>query len=249
MELVKNMERAIDNWQNHDYNASLNFATLAIEATARRYYNKSHITRTEYIKLIRKYYWVIEIFMGFPADTAYRFYSQIHITDDRGKNIGGRFGPDLADIIYHVFRCSIHHGCDLPIKYKLVPTSGVSSVSIIGQDPQNDVLLLPTTVIIGILAICLVCSANYGLGLDSTYYLTLDTSVCLSSQSHCINDELIFNQLVCRGAVLKFDFCKYFGREDEIKNILSSVPRQPATSEKIQIPGGTYKMSYDIKYL
>lgn len=55
--------------------------------------------------------------------------------------------------------------------------------------------------------------------------------------------------LIKKGCVLKFDLAKYFGKENEIKQIFSTIPQQTAINKKIFSQGGKYSLKVERKYI
>lgn len=248
MELVRNIERSIIAYNTNDYVAALNFATLAVDATAQRFY-KTSASRNKYKKFIRKYYWLLERFAGFPKNTTAQKYPNIQLFDEHNCKIGSELGPDIADIIYHIFRCNIHHGKGIPLKYQLTPNMGLSNMMLVGKN--NDVIMLPATLITGLWAICLFCKSNSALGKDSNFYITFDSSVVVSYDVQINEKDKILQlyPLIKKGCVWEFDLAKYFGKEDEIKQILSTLPQQNAINKKIFSQGGKYSIKVERKYI
>lgn len=248
MELVRNIERSIVAYNTNDYVAALNFATLAIDATAQRFYN-TPISRNNYKKFIRKYYWLLEPFTGMPKNAIKRRYPNIQLFDEHDCKVGNSLGPDIADIIYHIFRCNIHHGNGIPLKYQLTPSMDLFNIMLVGEN--NGVVMLPATLITGLWAICLFCKSNSGLGKDSDFYITFDSSVVVSCNVQVNEKDKIVQlyPLIKKGDVLKFDLAKYFGKEDEIKQIFSTLPRQTAVNKKIFFQGGEYSFKVERKYI
>ena len=225
-EFMRNIERAIKAFGQKDFYAGLNFATLVIEKTAKRFYGKESVVRKEYIQFIREYYWVLAPFMGMNEEDIYAYYPNIRLTDDKNRSIGGCFGPDLAEIIYYVFRCCIHHGEELPKNILFNDKTNDVNMAIISLD-SNGILVLPSNIVIGLIAICMTCSANKNLQEQTDYFLTLNTSICIYSNMDFTQDPIIVHCYVQKGKELKFELSEYLGQEDKIKQLLQQLPTQP----------------------
>ena len=248
-ELIRNIERALNHYNDKDFTAAFNFATLAIEETARNHYKKDRITRHDYIKFLRQYYWIMEPFMGLPECDAWKFYQHIKITDEYNNIVGGCFGPDIAEIVYHVFRCHIHHGKAIPENFKIISTNGEPSLQIVSMD-SNNILQMSANIIIALIAVCMGCAANDGLGEKSDYYLTLNTGAAILKLEKLSENpaELYFDIWCTKNEELKFPFKDFFGKEHLIKPIMESIPRQPRISGTLTIDQPT-QITYQIHYI
>lgn len=248
-ELIRNIERSLDAYNTQDFIAAFNFATLAIEGTARNWYNKDYISRRDYINLLRNYYWIMEPFMGLPECETWKFYPGIKITDEKGRVVGGCFGPDLAEIVYHVFRCNIHHGKSIPSKFNIMGNTSDPSLQIISID-SNNIMQLNSNIIIALLAVCMGCVANKDLGEKSDYYLTLNTNAAILTLKKCDDSETEthLDVLAIKTNEQKFPFQKFFGKEKLLKNIMKSVSRQPLISGILSVTQPT-KLTYTIHYI
>lgn len=225
-EFMRNIERAIKAFEQKDFYAGLNFATLVVEKTTKRFYGKESIARKEYIQFIREYYWVLAPFMGMNEEDIYVYYPNIRIKDDKNRKIGGCFGPDLAEIIYYVFRCCIHHGEELPKNILFHDKVNNANMTIVSLD-SNGILVLPSNIVIGLIAICMTCSANSDVKEQTDCFLTLDTSICIYSIADFTQDPIIVHCYVQKGIELKFELSEYLGQEDKIKQLLQQLPTQP----------------------
>jgi len=248
-ELIRNIERSLDAYNNKDFTAAFNFATLAIEETARNCYKKDRISRHDYIKLLRNYYWIMEPFMGAPECGAWKFYPSIKITNENGRFVGGCFGPDLAEIVYHIFRCHIHHGKSIPNNFNIIPCNGEPSLQIVSTG-SNNIIHLASNIIIALLAVCMGCAANDGLGTMSDYYLTLNTNAAILALKKYTEDmtEIHLDIFAIKNNEQIFPLKKFFGKEELLKNIMKSVSRQPRISGILDVTQPT-NLIYTIHYI
>ena len=77
---------------------------------------------------------------------------------------------DIADIIYHVYRCGQVHGNEIPKHYKLLPRNSDGTLA---YHIAKGVLNIPETIIWGLMAICVFSSANADISTDKGHFLTL----------------------------------------------------------------------------
>ena len=82
-------------------------------------------------------------------------------------------------------------------------------MAIISLD-SNGILVLPSNIVIGLIAICMTCSANKNLQEQTDYFLTLNTSICIYSNMDFTQDPIIVHCYVQKGRELKFELSKYF---------------------------------------
>ena len=164
--------------------------------------------------------------MGMNEEDIYAYYPNIRIKDDKNRNVGGCFGPDLAEIIYYVFRCCIHHGEELPKNILFHDKVNNANMTIVSLD-SNGILVLPSNIVIGLIAICMTCSANSDVKEQTDCFLTLDTSICIYSIADFTQDPIIVHCYVQKGIELKFELSEYLGQEDKIKQLLQQLPTQP----------------------
>lgn len=245
--IIENMEQALEQYNKQNFTSALNFATLAIEATAEKYYKKP-AGRELYKKFLRNYYWILEPFMGLPKGSLNNHYPLVEIYDERGKLIGGAEGPDVADIIYHMFRCEIHHGKPIPIRFSLMCSAFDGGIYLQGAQKENASLMLPQNLIIGLLGICLFCKDNTDLKAnvddEDLSFLYYDSSIIINNKIVYENfDSIIIKMLILRGEDFVFSFCDNFGEEDKIRDFLAKQPRQPKLN-----PIAYYNMSGALKY-
>lgn len=117
MKLERHVLSAIDDFENGKLDAALMHACFAIDGTAKKLFKTQG--RASYKKCIRKYYWIIEPMIGGCVNLEETKWNNVAIEDGYGKTIAD---ADLADIIYHVFRCKNAHGEAVPANYALLPS-------------------------------------------------------------------------------------------------------------------------------
>lgn len=103
--------------------------------------------------------------MGAGLDLEKTQWKNLELLDHRGKNIDNK---DMANIIYHLFRCNVAHGKAIPEAYKIQTTH----IPTVFQFFKGE-LHLPKTVIWGLIAICVFTEVNKGIEVQCDSYLTL----------------------------------------------------------------------------
>jgi len=156
---------AIKYYEDGDVDSALERACLAIESTARNMYGKEKVGRTEYKECIRNYYWIIEPMMGGGFDPSATTFENLKIIDDRGRLIPN---PDLADVIYYIFRCNFAHDKSVPPNYKLLPVTDGLSEWRMGED----ILMMPERIIWALLAVSVFAKANSNIRTNTDHWLS-----------------------------------------------------------------------------
>jgi len=173
---------AIDDAGAGKFDAALLHACIAIDTTAKRLYPSERKVGIRYVACLRDYYWIVEPMIGAGLNLIETRFSNVHL----GKN----HSPDLADVIYEIFRCSHAHGDEVPASFSIIPTVG-SVVSTWGFGHGE--LHIPDRIIWALLAIAVLSKVNAGEKSDGTYYFSLG------------NDQ--------------FRICDWWGREDDFRPV------------------------------
>jgi len=164
MKLSEHVIKAIEDYGlNKD--SALMHACFAIEATSRNLYKKRTVGRNDYINCLRKYYWIIEFMIGKGLNLGETKWDNLIIINDHGKKINH---PDLAEVVYYIFRCNHAHAKPVPFKYKLLPYTD-------GHFPWQfgaNLLQMPESIIWALLAISVFSTANKGIRSKGDHYLT-----------------------------------------------------------------------------
>jgi hypothetical protein len=162
MKLSRQVLCSIDDAGAKKFDAALLHACIAIDTTSKRLYPSDSKVGSRYVKCLRDYYWIIEPMIG----------ARINLVETRFSNVRLRSNdsPDLAEVIYEIFRCSHAHGDDVPACYSVIPTEGsVNSRWLIG----NGELHMPDRIIWALLAIAVFSRVNAHEKSTGTYYLSL----------------------------------------------------------------------------
>jgi hypothetical protein len=112
-------------------------------------------------------WWLVERFIGEGLNLEDTKFTYLKIDDGYGKLITD---PDLADIIYHVFRCNHAHSEPIPLNYELLNTASGRYPWLL--DKENNSVKIPETVIYALLGISVFCKANADIVTDGKHFLS-----------------------------------------------------------------------------
>lgn len=165
MKLETHVLKAIEANDRGDKDDALLHATIAINATARKLFNDGG--NQSYKKCIRQYYWIIERFIGEGLNLTKTRWTHLDLDNGHGKKIPE---PDLADIIYHVFRCNDAHATEIPISFEILPSkSGYYEWHI---DIVNKGVRMPDTIIWALLAVSIFSYVNSDITTEGEHWLS-----------------------------------------------------------------------------
>jgi hypothetical protein len=201
MELEKHVLSAIDDYNLGKPDSALMHACTAIEGTARHLYSKDTAGKSDYNKCIRTYYWIIEPMMSGCVNLEDTKWDNVEVDDGHGKSIKS---PDLADIIYHIFRCSHAHSKPVPKNYQLLPAVDGYSQWLLA----DGMIHMPERIIWALLGVSVFSKANAGIRTSGDYYLSW------GSEAPGLG-------------IAKFVIKDWWGREDDFKGFVSkhNMPR------------------------
>ena len=200
MKLEQHVLSAIDDFEQGKVEGALLHACLAIDATARKIFPTGAGGKLDYKNCIRQYYWLLEAFCSAGINLEETKWTNVKLDNGHGKLI---VDPDLADLIYHKFRCSQAHAEEIPVGFELIPVINNTSKWIIGI--QDGSVRMPAGVIWGLLAIAVFSKVNSGIPTQGEYFLTYSSGASGVDEKFLIRD--------------------WWGREDEVKVILARYPR------------------------
>jgi hypothetical protein len=128
-------------------------------------------------------------------------FKNIKIDEGNGEVIEK---PDLADVVYHIFRCNLAHGKSIPLAYKLLPVGDGYSKWLIG----DGILKMPERIIWALLAVSVFCKANSGSQEGENYWLSWGSEILGLG-------------------IEKFSVKEWWGKEDDFRLFLSKKNTNP----------------------
>jgi len=182
MKLSDQVTIAIDDAQVGKFEAALLHACVAIDATSKRLYPSKNKVGKRYIACLRDYYWLIEPMIG----------TGLNLVETRFENVPLRNNPspDLAEIIYEVFRCKHAHGDEVPPSFSVIRCEGgFGSRWLLAKGELH----MPDRVVWALLGVAVFSRANKNEKTTGDYFLSLGAD--------------------------KFPIAEWWGREDDFRLI------------------------------
>lgn len=201
MRIDQHVLKAIDDFTIGNKDSALMNACLAIDPTARNLFGIKKAGAKDYKACIRQYWWLIEPFMGGGINLEETKWTHVKIDDGYGKTITS---PDLADIMYHVFRCNHAHGEEVPKNYQLLPVSDGKSNWFLGFEGDG-LIYMPERIIWALLGVAVFSKGNAKIKSEGDYFLSW------GSESLSI-------------PVMNFTIKDWWGGEDAVKAMLATQP-------------------------
>jgi hypothetical protein len=195
---------AIDDAGTGKFDSALLHACIAIDGTSRRLFPITTQVGKRYKNCLRHYYWLIEPMLVGGMNLDETRFENIQLKKNQS--------PDLADIIYEVFRCNHAHGEEVPTTFSVIPTNGgFNSEWVL----EKDHLHVPDRIIWALLAVVVFSKVNAKETIDPKYFLTL-------------GDE-------------KFVISEWWGREKDFVSIAARYNKTRVKFEKLGLlsPDGT----------
>ncbi len=196
MRIDQHVLHSLHDCDRQDYDSALLHASFAIEGTAKNLFHKGG--RQAYKDCLRQYYWLIEIMIGGVIDLKTTFNNVV-------IKVGSRKvlpKPDLADVIYHIFRCNHAHAEEIPLNYSLLPLEDGNPIWIIG----SDTLQMPILIIFALLSVSVFAKCNNKIQTEGIEYLIYG------------NAEL---------GNFKFLIKDFWGKEDDFRAIVTAKYPKP----------------------
>jgi hypothetical protein len=167
MKLEDNVLRAIEAFDRGNRDEALMHASISIDGTARNCFSKARPNKKDYKSCLRRYCWIIERFIGEGLNLVETKFTHLKLDNGYGKCISN---PDIADIVYHIFRCSNAHAEEIPINFQLLPSEDGHYIWRI--DRLNNSVQMPETIIWALLGVSIFCKDNADIQTQGEHFLT-----------------------------------------------------------------------------
>lgn len=197
MKLEDHVLRSLELLDEGRKEEALMHAAISIDGTAKKIFRRGG--GNNYKLCLRRYYWLIERFIGEGFNLVETKFSYLDLDNGNGKNVPD---PDLADVIYHIFRCGHAHCEAVPIKYQILEAG--NGVHPWEMDRENKGLRMPHTVIFALLAVSVFSKANLDIKTTGEHLLKWGSP-----------------QMGYQGFTIK----NYWGKEDDIKDFFKDRPQ------------------------
>lgn len=161
MRISRQVLCSIDDAEAQKFDSALLHACIAIDSTSKRLFPNEGDVGRRYVHCLRQYYWIVEPMIGGGLNLDETIFSNI--------NIRKKPSPDIADVIYTIFRCAHAHGDEIPDEFMLIPSIGDASQWIIGKNRLN----MPDRVIWALLAVVVFSKVNANQKSQGDYFLSL----------------------------------------------------------------------------
>jgi hypothetical protein len=182
MKLSNQVTCAIDDRMQGKFDSALLHACIAIDTTSKCLFPGQRKVSVRYVECLRNYYWLLEPMIGAGLNLVETRFSNIQLRNSSS--------PDLAEIIYEIFRCSHAHGEEVPAAFAVIPSEGAAYSR---WRLAHGELHMPDRVIWGLLAVAVFSRVNGGETSTGSYYLSL-------------GDD-------------QFPISKWWGREDDFRPV------------------------------
>lgn len=171
MKLEEHIFAGIEAFDRGEQEHALLHACIAIDGSSQKRAAILKSRRSEYIKFIRDYYWILEPMTGSGINFDDTYWGNVKIKDEKDRAIEKL---DMASFIYYLFRCSQAHGKEIPPQYKLIPrNTGFPLTYHIAEDRLH----IPEMLIWGLLGICVFAEVNSDIKTSTRHHFTLGDNV------------------------------------------------------------------------
>jgi hypothetical protein len=153
MKVGDSVRKAIDDWEQGELESAMLHACNAVDGTGAKLY-PGRGSKARFTRLLRENY---AIFGPMAAPGIALADTRWPVRVQRPSSPGGK--PDIADVIYSIYRCAHGHGDELPDGLDLLPDAA-------GPDRQTRMLIekgkvsLSDRVVFGLLAVAVLSPAN-----------------------------------------------------------------------------------------
>lgn len=167
MNVGESVKLAIDAWERGELDNAMLHACNAVDGTAKKAHPSIRGSNLRFTTLLRESYDALGP-MGLPGiDIEKTRFPMVKV--ERPKAVGG---PDIADIIYGVHRCTHGHGDELPAGFQLIPNAG-SQPGYTGLFIETSgKIRLSDRMIFGLLAVAVLSPVNSDQTVPDGYHLT-----------------------------------------------------------------------------
>jgi hypothetical protein len=164
------IRKAIDDWSLGDFEFAMLHACNAVDGTAAKAYPNSQGGNARFTQCLRDNYDVLGP-MGMPGIDLENTRWPIKV--ERPKATGS--GPDLADVIYGIHRCTHGHGAEMPDGFELI-ASAAGPAEYTRVTVQRGKIQLSDRIIFALVAIAVFSPVNVGQVVPDGYHLTYATT-------------------------------------------------------------------------
>lgn len=175
MKLEEHIFAGIEAFERGEQEHALLHACIAIDGSSQKKAAIPISKKSEYIRFIQDYYWILEPMTGSGINFDDTYWGNVKIKDDKDKD---KENIDMARFIYYLFRCPQVHGKEIPSQYKLIPRNPGSPLA---YRIAEDRLHIPETLIWGLLGICVFAKVNSDIKTFTGHHFTLGNNVFLIS--------------------------------------------------------------------
>jgi hypothetical protein len=165
MKVGDSVRKAIDDWEQGDFEAAMLHACNAVDGTGAKAYpglgNKARFTR-----LLRENY---AIFGPLAAPGIAMAETTWPVSVQKPSGSGGK--PDIADVIYGIHRCTHGHGDELPDGFDLLPDAAGPN-RLTRMVIEKGKVRLSDRVLFGLLAVAILSPTNADQRVPDGYHLT-----------------------------------------------------------------------------
>jgi hypothetical protein len=200
MDVGKSIKKAIDECDQRDFESAMLHACNAIDGTAKKVSPPGMGVGQRFKKLLRDNYGILGP-MGMPGIDIER--TRFPVTLKGVTN--PEEGPDLADIVYVVHRCTHGHGDELPEGFELV-ADDASTPGRTWTVWSPEKVRLSHRIIWGLLGVAVMHPANRGLSVPPGYHFTF-------------------------GATARLEINEWWGRAEDFPSIASLEPMPSVTMD------------------
>lgn len=176
MNVGRSVTKTIDEIEGGDLESAMLHACNAIDGTAAKALPSELRNNKRFTDFLRSNYVILGA-MGMPGINLNETRFPIEVAKPKGI---GR-GPDLADIVYGIHRCTHGHGSEMPKGFELMPDFRSGSVNT-SSSIEKGRIQLSDRILFGLLAVAVMAPENTGQQTPAGYHLTL------AGESYEIND-------------------------------------------------------------